>query len=165
MNSFVYQSVIHDNSIWSRSIIVIMDLFLILTQFSYKICIQEKERSLHVTTQFNITINMAANMAAFGHISDTEVTCLEISAVIIIQVKDILCEFIITFFYLPDNISHISRVIFIIDFYTRAQKEYSSTNSITCQKALMYITKIRQNIIAADESNSWVLIRQRYMYI
>ena len=60
-----------------------MDLFLILTQFSYKICIQEKERSLHVTTQFNITINMAA----FGHISDTEVTFLEISAVIIIQVK------------------------------------------------------------------------------
>ena len=75
-----------------------MDLFLILTQFSYKICIQEKERSLHVTTQFNITINMAANMAAFGHISDTEVTFLEISAVIIIQVKNILCELIITFF-------------------------------------------------------------------
>ena len=71
-----------------------MDLFLILTQFSYKICIQEKERSLHVTTQFNITINMAA----FGHISDTEVTFLEISAVIIIQVKNILCELIITFF-------------------------------------------------------------------
>ena len=75
-----------------------MDLFLILTQFSYKICIQEKERSLHVTTQFNITINMAANMAAFGHISDTEVTFLEISAVIIIQVKNIVCELIITFF-------------------------------------------------------------------
>ena len=70
-----------------------MDLFLILTQFSYKICVQEKERSLHVTTQFNITINMAA----FGHISDTEVTFLEISAVIIIQVKNILCELIITF--------------------------------------------------------------------
>ena len=49
--------------------------------------------------------------------------------------------------YLPDNISHISSVIFIIDFYTRAQKEYSSTNSIKCQKALMIITKIRQNII------------------
>ena len=143
-----------------------MDLFLILTQFIYKICIQEKE-SLHVTTQFNITINMAANMAAFGHISDTEVTFLEISAVIIIQVKNILCELIITFFhrYPPDNISHISRVIFIIDFYTRAQKEYSSTNSIICQKALMHITKIRQNIIAADKSNSWVLIGQRYMYI
>ena len=75
-----------------------MDLFLILTQFSYKICIQEKERSLHVTTQFNITINMAAIMAAFGHISDTEVTFLEISAIIIIQVKNILCELIITFF-------------------------------------------------------------------
>ena len=78
-----------------------MDLFLILTQISYKICIQEKERSLHVTTQFNITINMAANMAAFGHISDTEVTFLEISAVIIIHViivKNILCELIITFF-------------------------------------------------------------------
>ena len=68
---------------------VIMDLFLILTQFSYKICIQEKERSLHVTTPFNITINMAANMAAFGHISDTEV-----SAVIIIQVKNILLKHI-----------------------------------------------------------------------
>ena len=67
--------------------------------------------------------------------------------------------------YLPDNISHISRVIFITDFYTRAQKEYSSTNFIKCQKALMYITKIRQNIIAEDKSNSWVLIRQRYMYI
>ena len=37
-----------------------MDVFLILTQFSYKICTQEKERSVHVTTQFNITINMAA---------------------------------------------------------------------------------------------------------
>ena len=73
-----------------------MDLFLILTQFSYKICIQEKERSLHVTTQFNITINMAANMAAFGRINDTEVTFLEISTVIIIQVKNILCELIIT---------------------------------------------------------------------
>ena len=75
-----------------------MDVFLILTQFSYKICIQEKERSVHVTTQFNITINMAANMAAFGHISDTKVTFLEISPVIIIQVKNILCELIITFF-------------------------------------------------------------------
>ena len=78
-----------------------MDLFLILTQFSYTICIQEKERSLHVTTQFKITINMAANMAAFGHISDTEVTFLEISAVIVIHViiaKNILCELIITFF-------------------------------------------------------------------
>ena len=71
-----------------------MDLFLILTQFNYIICIQEKERSLHVTTQFNITINMAA----FGHISDTEVTFIDISAVIIIQVKNILCELIITFF-------------------------------------------------------------------
>ena len=75
-----------------------MDLFLILTQFSYKICIQEKEGSLHAIIQFNITINMAANMAAFGHIRDTEVTFLEIPAVIIIQVKNILCEFIITFF-------------------------------------------------------------------
>ena len=73
-----------------------MDLFLILTQFSYKICIQEKERSLHVTTQFNITINMAA----FGHISDPEVTFLEISAVIIIHVIIVknICELIITFF-------------------------------------------------------------------
>ena len=86
---------------------------------------------------------MAANMAAFGHISDTEVTFLEISAVIVIHVKNILCELIITFFhrYIPDNISHISRVILIIDLYTRAQKEYSSTNSIKCQKALMHITK------------------------
>ena len=31
-------------------------------------------------------------MAAFGHISDTEVTFLEISAVIIIQVKNILLK-------------------------------------------------------------------------
>ena len=30
---------------------------------------------------------MAANMTAFGHISDTEVTFLEMSAVIVIQVK------------------------------------------------------------------------------
>ena len=37
-------------------------------------------------------------MAAFAHISDTEVTILEISAVIVIQVKNILCELIITFF-------------------------------------------------------------------
>ena len=84
----------NSSSIWSRSIIVIMDLFLILTQFSYTICIQEKERSLHVTTQFNITINMAA----FGHISDAEVTFLEISAEIIIQVQNILCGLVITFF-------------------------------------------------------------------
>ena len=83
-----------------------MDLFLILTQFSYKICIQEKERSLHATTQFNITINMAANMAAFGHISDTEVTFLEISAVIIIQVINILFELIITFFQITFHIYH-----------------------------------------------------------
>ena len=41
---------------------------------------------------------MVANMAAFAHISDTEVTFLEISAVIVIQVKNILCELIITFF-------------------------------------------------------------------
>ena len=41
---------------------------------------------------------MAANMAAFGHNSDTKVTFLEISAVIVIQVKNILCELIITFF-------------------------------------------------------------------
>ena len=74
-----------------------MDVFLILTQFSYKICI-EKERSLHFATQFNITIKMAANMAAFGHISDTEVTFIEISAVIKIQAKNILCELLITFF-------------------------------------------------------------------
>ena len=88
-----------------------MDVFLILTQFSYKICIQEKEKSLHVTTQFNITINMAANMAAFGHISDTKVTFLEISAVIIIQVKNILCELIITFFIGTSQITfHICHV-------------------------------------------------------
>ena len=74
-----------------------MDLFLILTQFSYTICIQEKERSLHVTTKYNITINMAANMAAFGHISVTEVTFLEISAVIVIQVKNTFCELISIF--------------------------------------------------------------------
>ena len=55
---------------------------------------QEKERSLYGTTKFN----MAANMAAFDHISDTEVTFLEISAAIVIQVKNILCELIITFF-------------------------------------------------------------------
>ena len=41
---------------------------------------------------------MAANMAALGNISDTEVTFLEISAVIVIQVKNILCELIITCF-------------------------------------------------------------------
>ena len=88
---------------------------------------------------------MAANMAAFAHISDTEVTFLEISAVIVIQVKNILCELINYYFfhrYLPDNISYISSVILIIDLYTRAQKEYSSTNSIKCQKpSLMHITK------------------------
>ena len=76
---------------------MVMDLFLILTQFSYKICIQEKERGLHVTTKYNITINMATNMAAFGHISETEVTFLEISAVIVIQVKNTFCELIIIF--------------------------------------------------------------------
>ena len=80
---------------------------------------------------------MAANMAAFGHISDTEVTFLEISAVIVIQVKNIMWTYYYFFHrYLPDNISYISRVILIIDLYTRAQKEYSSTNSIKCQKAL-----------------------------
>ena len=136
------KSVIHDNSIWSRSIIVIMDVFLILTQFSYKICIQEKERSLHVITKFNRTINMAA----FGHISDTEVIFLEIWAMIVIEVKNIFCELSFTFFhtcrYLPDNISHISRVILIIDLYTRAQKEYSSTNS---KSPHAYYTKLPKN--------------------
>ena len=47
------------------------------------------------------TIQYGLNMAAFGHISDTEVTFLEISAVIVIHViiaKNILCELIITFF-------------------------------------------------------------------
>ena len=48
---------------------------------------------------------MAANMAAFGHISDTEVTFLEISAVIVIQVKNILCELIITFFIVTSQIT------------------------------------------------------------
>ena len=74
-------------------------------------------------------------MAALGHISDTEVTFLEISAVIVIQVKNIIYYY---FFhrYLPDNISYISRVILIIALYTRARREYSSTNSIKCQKAL-----------------------------
>ena len=76
-----------------------MDLFLILTQFGYTILIQEKERSLHATTKYNITINiiMAANMAAIGHISETEVTFLEISAVIVIQVKNTFCELISIF--------------------------------------------------------------------
>ena len=69
-----------------------MDLFLILTQFSYITYTRERE-DLNVTTKFNVTINMAT----FGHISDTEVTFLEISAVIVIQVKNILCEIMITF--------------------------------------------------------------------
>ena len=74
-------------------------------------------------------------MAAFGHISDTEVTFLEISPVIVIQVKNILCELIITFFIGTSQITfHIYHAF--IDLYTRAQKEYSSTNSIKCQKAL-----------------------------
>ena len=76
---------------------MIMDLFLILTQFSYTIFIQEKEGSLHVSTKYNITINMTANMAAFGHISETEVTFLEISAIIVIQVKNTFCELISIF--------------------------------------------------------------------
>ena len=42
---------------------------------------------------FNITINMAT----FGHISDTDATFLEILSVIVIQVKNILCELIINF--------------------------------------------------------------------
>ena len=91
------KSVIHDNSIRRRAIIVIIDLFLILTQFSYIMYTRETEESIHVATKFNITINMAANMAAFGHNSDTEVTFLEFSAVLVIQVKNILCELIITF--------------------------------------------------------------------
>ena len=61
-----------------------MDLFLILTQFSHKICIH---KSVHVIIQFNITTNMVANMAALGNISDTEVTFLDISAVVVIQLK------------------------------------------------------------------------------
>ena len=65
--------------------------------------------------------------------------------------------------YLPDNISQISRVILIIDLYMKAQKEYESTNSIKCQKTLMHITKNRQKIIATDTSNSWLLMRQRYI--
>ena len=39
------------------------------------------------------------------HISDTEVTFLEISDVIVMQVKNILCELIITFF---KDTSHIT---------------------------------------------------------
>ena len=50
-----------------------------------------------MTTKYNITINMAANMAAFAHISETEVTFLEISAVIVIQVKNTFCELISIF--------------------------------------------------------------------
>ena len=73
-----------------------MDLFLILTQFSYIMYTREREESIWYH-KINITINMATNMAAFVHISDTEVTFLEISAVIVIQVKNILCELIITF--------------------------------------------------------------------
>ena len=135
------KSVIHDNSIRSRAIIVIMDLFLILTQFSYIMYTRERGES-NVTTKFNITINMVANMTAFGHISDTEVTFQKIS-VIVIQIKNILCELIITFFIGTSQITFhiISHVILIIDLYTRAQKEYASTNSIKCQKALMHITK------------------------
>ena len=47
-----------------------------------------------MTTKHNITINMAANMATFGHISETEVTFLEISAVIVIQVISTFSELI-----------------------------------------------------------------------
>ena len=36
-------------------------------------------------------------MAAFGHISETEVPFLEISAVIVIQVKNTFCELISIF--------------------------------------------------------------------
>ena len=57
-----------------------------------------EKKSLNVITKFNITTNMAANMAALGNISDTEVTFLEISAVIVIQLKNILCELSITYF-------------------------------------------------------------------
>ena len=40
---------------------------------------------------------MAANMAAFGHISDTEVTFLEISPVIVIQVKTYYVNLLLLF--------------------------------------------------------------------
>ena len=42
MNSFLYQI---RNSIRSWAIIVMMDLFMILTQLSYKICIQQQKKS------------------------------------------------------------------------------------------------------------------------
>ena len=66
----------------------------------------------------NMTTNMAANMAALGNISDTEVTFLEISAVIVIQPKNILCELIITCFIGTCT----SQIILIIDLYMRAQR-------------------------------------------
>ena len=85
-----------DNSIRSRAIIVIMDLFLILTQFSYTIFIQEKERGLHHKIQYNHQYGRQYSRL-FGHISETEVTFLEISAVIVIQVKNTFCELISIF--------------------------------------------------------------------
>ena len=53
-----------------------------------------EKKSINVITKFNIT----TNMAALGNISDTEVTFLEMSAVIVIQLKNILCELSITYF-------------------------------------------------------------------
>ena len=37
--------------------------------------------------------------------------------------------------------------------YTRAQREYSSTNLIKFQKVYMHILKNRQEIISADKTN------------
>ena len=90
--------VIHDNSIRSRAIIVIMDLFLILTQFSYIMYTREREESIwYHKSQYNHQYGRQYGRL-WPYISHTEVTFLEISGVIVIQVKNILCELIITFF-------------------------------------------------------------------
>ena len=57
--------------------------------------------------------------------------------------------------------------ILIIDLYAISPKGICMNYSIKCLKAhihtCIYITKNHQQIIAAYRSNSWVLMRQRYI--
>ena len=75
-----------------------MDLFLILTQFSYIMYTREREESIwYHNIQYNHQYGRQYGRL-WPYISDTEVTFLDISAVIVIQVKNILCELIIILF-------------------------------------------------------------------
>ena len=67
----------------------------ILTQFSYMYTREREESIWYHKIQYNH--QYGRQYGRLGHISDTKVTFLEISAVIVIQVKNILCELLLLF--------------------------------------------------------------------